>query len=220
MVVFDMAGTTINEHNIVYKTLHTSINNFGYSCTLAQVLQHGAGKEKAKAIADILEAIGVELSTALVTNIYEQFVISLKLAYEQANITPQIGAMEVFNVLRTKNIKVILNTGYDSLTATTLLNLLNWQVGKEIDMLVTASDVTIGRPNPAMIKKAMQAFEITNCEEVAKVGDSIIDIEEGKNAGCALTVGITTGAHTYEQLSTANPSAIINNLQALIPLLH
>ena len=50
---------------------------------------------------------------------------------------------------------------------------------------------------------------------VAKVGDSIIDIEEGKNAGCALSIGITTGAHSFEQLQTAMPNFIIDNLLQL-----
>jgi phosphoglycolate phosphatase-like HAD superfamily hydrolase len=52
-----------------------------------------------------------------------------------------------------------------------------------------------------------------------KVGDSIIDIEEGKNAGCALSIGITTGAHSYEQLASANPNHIINHLSELLPVI-
>jgi phosphoglycolate phosphatase-like HAD superfamily hydrolase len=66
-----------------------------------------------------------------------------------------------------------------------------------------------------MILMAMEQMGITNCEEVAKVGDSIIDIEEGKNAGCALSIGITTGAHSFEQLQSAMPNFIIDNLLEL-----
>jgi len=65
----------------------------------------------------------------------------------------------------------------------------------------------------------MEQHQITDKSSVAKVGDSIIDIEEGQNAGCGLTIGITTGAHTYEQLFTANPNAIINELTDLMQLL-
>ncbi|RYY37415.1 MAG: HAD family hydrolase, partial [Sphingobacteriaceae bacterium] len=55
--------------------------------------------------------------------------------------------------------------------------------------------------------------------EVIKVGDSIIDIEEGQNAGCALSIGITTGAHTPAQLQSANPDYIIDNLMELLPII-
>jgi len=46
MVVFDMAGTTVNEDNMVYKTLRTAINEAGFDFTLDQVLEQGAGNEK------------------------------------------------------------------------------------------------------------------------------------------------------------------------------
>ncbi len=54
MVVFDMAGTTINEDNVVYKTLQRAINDHGYHFTLDQVMAAGAGKEKKEAIESIL----------------------------------------------------------------------------------------------------------------------------------------------------------------------
>ncbi len=49
MVVFDMAGTTVNEDNIVYKTLRAAINHAGFEFSLDQVLAQGAGKEKKQA---------------------------------------------------------------------------------------------------------------------------------------------------------------------------
>ncbi len=49
MIVFDMAGTTVDEQNVVYKTLQKAINREGYEFTLEQVLEQGAGKEKLKA---------------------------------------------------------------------------------------------------------------------------------------------------------------------------
>ena len=46
MVVFDMAGTTVNEDNLVYKTVQKVINDEGFAIELDQVLLNGAGKEK------------------------------------------------------------------------------------------------------------------------------------------------------------------------------
>jgi beta-phosphoglucomutase-like phosphatase (HAD superfamily) len=58
MIVFDMAGTTVNENNVVYKTLRKSINEAGFDFTLDHVLAEGAGKEKFQAIRDILKVYG------------------------------------------------------------------------------------------------------------------------------------------------------------------
>jgi phosphoglycolate phosphatase-like HAD superfamily hydrolase len=55
---------------------------------------------------------------------------------------------------------------------------------------------------------------------VIKVGDSKIDIEEGKNANCLFTIGVTTGAQTRQQLLEANPDYIMDDLNDLITLLN
>lgn len=52
---------------------------------------------------------------------------------------------------------------------------------------------------------------VTHCP-----GDSTIDIEEGKNTGCGITVGVTTGAQTREQLATASPTLIVDNLAEIL----
>jgi phosphonatase-like hydrolase len=219
MVVFDMAGTTVDEDNIVYKTLHKVINDAGFTVSFSQVLAEGAGKEKLTAIKDIIRTSGKLYYEGLINKIYHSFVQELATAYDTFELKPQDGAPEVFEALRKQGILVILNTGYDEITAVNILEKLRWQTGVQIDGLITANDVRNNRPYPDMILLAMQKFSITNAAEVIKVGDSAIDIEEGKNAGCSLSIGITTGAHTYEQLATASPDYIIHHLQELLPLI-
>ncbi|MGG9961797.1 phosphonatase-like hydrolase [Ferruginibacter sp. SUN106] len=219
MVVFDMAGTTVDEDNIVYKTLLKTINDAGYDFSLEQVLATGAGKEKLTAIKDIIALSGAIPLEQLTNKIYSAFTTELAAAYDKFELQPQPGAETLFNELKKKNILVVLNTGYNEITAGSILEKLGWKVGVHIDALITASDVSKNRPKPDMILLAMQQFDITDGNEVIKVGDSIIDIEEGKNAGCHLSIGITSGAHSYEQLASANPHHIINHLSELLPLL-
>ncbi|QEC75378.1 phosphonatase-like hydrolase [Mucilaginibacter ginsenosidivorax] len=218
MVVFDMAGTTVDENNVVYKTLRTAINEAGYNFSLDEVLAQGAGKEKRQAIKSILQVYAGKDDEALVDSIYANFIVQLADAYASLEVLPQPNATDLFGALAERDIIVVLNTGYNRETAESLVNKLGWEEGVEFDLLVTATDVDKNRPNPDMILFAMEHFGITDGAEVAKVGDSIIDIEEGRNAGCLLNVGITTGAHTLEQLQSANPEGIINDLLELLPL--
>lgn len=51
----------------------------------------------------------------------------------------------------------------------------------------------LGRPYPYMIFKNMERLKISSVEAVMKVGDTISDIREGKNAG-VFTVGILEGS--------------------------
>jgi phosphonatase-like hydrolase len=219
MIVFDMAGTTVNENMVVYKTLQKAINEAGFNFTLEQVLTEGAGKEKVDAIRSILQVYAQKQDDSLTNSIYQRFIALLDKAYDTQDILPQDNAEDLFRALKERNILVVLNTGYNQKTANQLIAKLGWEKGVEFDGLVTATDVSRNRPYPDMIRLAMKEFSIDDPREVAKVGDSVIDIEEGVNAGCSLNIGITTGAHTRQQLQSVKPDYIIDNLLELLTLL-
>ncbi|WP_400071097.1 phosphonatase-like hydrolase [Zobellia russellii] len=214
LAVFDMAGTVVNENNVVYKTLQKAINKTGHKLDLDFVLEHGAGKEKHQAIKDILNALNNPKEQAS-EPIFEDFKKLLDDAYHELNVTSFEGVEQMLTQLKSKKIKIALNTGYNRAIAELLLQKMNWKQGEQYDALVTANDVAEGRPHPAMIFKAMQLLKITNSNNVLKAGDSIIDIEEGKNAQCGVTVGVTTGAHTEDQLKSAQPTYVLSSLTEL-----
>ncbi len=214
LVVFDMAGTSVDEDNVVYKTLRDALNAQGYAFDLQTVLLHGAGKEKFQALKDVLASASVPegVREEKAKAAFRLFLDSLKKAYDELEVKTFPGTTELFAHLRSNAIRVALNTGYNRQTAEGLLKKLGWQKGREYDLLVTADDVKNNRPEPDMILLAMETLGITDASQVAKVGDSMIDIEEGKAAGCGLTFGVTTGAQTADQLAGANPDFIIDSL--------
>jgi len=220
MAVFDMAGTVVNEDNVVYKTLQKAINECGFQLTLDFVLKHGAGKEKHQAIKDIIATDIDNVDDSMSASIFENFKKLLVEAYEKLSVTSYEGVEKTLYTLRDNGIKVALNTGYDTNTAQLLLDKMNWNIGNEYDVLVTADDVVLGRPNPDMIVEAMMKLNVQQEELVLKAGDSIIDIEEGKNANCGVTIGVTTGAHTREQLLSANPTYVLDSLTDLTHLIN
>lgn len=219
LVIFDMAGTVVDEDNVVYKTLHMAINKKGYNLTLDFVLEFSAGKEKHQAIRDILEEIKAENFNEKAATIFEDFKDMLSEAYNRLTVSSYAGVEDLIQDLKKVNIKVALNTGYDKNTAQLLLDKMRWRLGVHYDVLVTADDVEKGRPNPDMIFEAMKILDIKDSEKVLKAGDSIIDIEEGKNASCGITVGVTTGAHTKVQLESANPTHVLGSLKELKKIL-
>ena len=219
MVVFDMAGTTVDEGNVVYRTLHKAIEKVCPSVSFEDVLKLGAGKEKLQAIRETLSGSNISLNEATIQEIFKDFLGLLDIAYANLIVVPTNNTERVFNELRTKDIKVVLNTGYNTVTAISLLNKLNWVKGVQYDLLVTSSDVSNNRPMPDMILYAMDKLNITDASTVIKVGDSTIDIEEGRNAGCKYNIGVTTGAHTKAQLESANPDYIFDNIYDLVSVL-
>lgn len=220
MVVFDMAGTTIDENNVVYKCVQKALNEYHIPATLEQVLEFGAGKEKLQAIKDVYAEVMQEIANETTAKtIYDKFSVLLEDAYEMIDMKLFEGLRSTLFFLYKRDVKVVFNTGYTKDVATKILKKVDCIVGRDIDLLVTADMVENSRPAPDMITYALQHFNIKPWECI-KVGDSAIDILEGKNAKVKYSIGITTGAQTKEQIAQENPDYIIQNLRELIPLIE
>ncbi|MEN4759232.1 HAD-IA family hydrolase [Chryseobacterium sp. C39-AII1] len=210
LLVLDMAGTTIDEDNVVYKTVMNSVNDYGYNVTLDKVLSVCAGMEKLEAITSLLKEIGGNEDDAHA--IFENFSDELKEAYQKLDVKPINGVENFLLNMRSKNKKVVLNTGYTSEIAQQLLDKLQWKKNVHFDALITANDVSESRPSPEMILLAMKKFNISQPELVLKAGDSVIDIEEGKNAGCGLTIAVLSGAQKQSELEKSHPDYILKTI--------
>ncbi|MBK7809466.1 MAG: HAD hydrolase-like protein [Saprospiraceae bacterium] len=220
MVVFDMAGTTIDEDNVVYKCVQKALNEYQIPATLEQVLEFGAGKEKLQAIKDVYAEVMQEMADEITAKtIYDKFSVLLEDAYEMIDMKLFEGLRSTLFFLYKRDVKVVFNTGYTKDVATKILKKVDCIVGRDLDLLVTADMVENSRPAPDMITYALQHFNIKPWECI-KVGDSAIDILEGKNAKVKYSIGITTGAQTKEQIAQENPDYIIKNLRELIPIIE
>ncbi|WP_185142140.1 HAD-IA family hydrolase [Chryseobacterium pennipullorum] len=210
LLVLDMAGTTIDEDNVVYKTLTRAVNEYGYAVSLEKVLSSCAGMEKLEAITHLLKEINGNEDDA--PAIFENFSDQLKASYKDLEIKPINGTENFLLSVRSQHKKIVLNTGYTSEIAHQLLDKLNWKENIHYDALITADDVSESRPSPEMILLAMKKFNISEAHKVLKAGDSVIDIEEGKNAGCGLTIAVLSGAQNKEELQKAAPDYILNTI--------
>ena len=219
LVVFDLAGTVLDEQNIVYKTLHRCINESGIPVSYEKVIEIGAGKEKSQAVRDILSQYSLDSSLHLQGAIYNFFLQELSNKYSSLEVKPMLGAEEVFMKLRTLKIFIAFNTGYNRTTTEQLIAKLNWKKQVHYDLIITSSEVARSRPAPDMIWRAMELLGIQSADKVIKVGDSCTDIIEGKNAGCRFSIGITTGAQTHDELLTSSPDFVIDQLNELLPII-
>ena len=128
-------------------------------------------------------------------------------------------AENVFIQLKEKGIKIALNTGFSKDIADVIVSRLQWKERGLIDDYIASDEVEEGRPQPYMIQVLMQRAGISDSSEVIKIGDTEVDVNEGRNAGCSLVVAVTTGAFSKEQLDEHHPDHIIDDLSQLPALI-
>jgi phosphonoacetaldehyde hydrolase len=103
------------------------------------------------------------------------------------------GVRECVAELRARGIKIAGTTGYFREAAAAVLAAGRRQ-GYEPDFAICADDVPAGRPAPWMIFRAMEALGVYPPAVVIKIGDTVIDIEDGRNAG-AWSVGVVDSSN-------------------------
>jgi phosphonatase-like hydrolase len=136
-------------------------------------------------------------------------------------LAPLPHAEAVFRALKKQGIRVALNTGFTRSITDTILHRLRWDDRSPlIDQVICSDEVANGRPHADMIEVLMEDLGIDSPAQVLKVGDTEVDVQEGRNAGCGKVVSVTTGAYTREQLQSYGPDFIIDDLQELLPIIE
>lgn len=217
LCVFDMAGTTVVDRQNVHAAFINAMADYGYNVSLEEV-NPLMGYKKTTAIRQLLnihEPDKEKITTMVVDLIHEAFE---KYMVEFYATTPDLHALpfaeDLFVVLKERGIKVGLNTGFSRKVADVIVDRLGWKERNLFDYLVASDEVENGRPFPYMIQKMMTEAGVKE-QEVAKVGDTEVDINEGHNTGCLYVIGVTTGAFTREELLPYKPTHIIDNLKEL-----
>ena len=223
LVVFDMAGTTVKDENKVADTFSAAMQKYGYLVTVADV-NPLMGYEKSIAITKMLHAHEPDISKItpqLVRNIHQEFISLMISYYQNAAFLEALPNAEVTMLaLREKGIKVGINTGFSKDIAETIVNRLQWRDRGIFDYLIGSDEVAEGRPDPAMINHLMQLAGVTDAKEVAKVGDTEVDVREGQNAGCQYVIAVTTGAFTRAELEPYKPTHIIDDIREVIKIIN
>ena len=222
LVVFDIAGTTVRDKGNIAEAFIDAFKEFGISVPIEEV-NKVMGWRKKDAIIILLDQFTPDNETysdELVDQIHDAFIQNMISFYENdEDLQPLDYAEELFQQLRANNIKVALNTGFTKDITEVILRKLNWREGQMIDFVVCSDEVPEGRPYPYMIQELMKRSEIIDAKQVVKVGDTEVDVQEGRNADCGLVIGITTGAYSKELLEQYMPDKVIDHLSELPALM-
>lgn len=106
---------------------------------------------------------------------------------------PKPYVLETFEALREAGIAIGSTSGYTK-EMMAIVRPKAEEAGLKVDHLATSEDTNgLGRPYPYMIFNNVQNFKTKDLDQVIKVGDTVADIEEGKNAN-VLSVGIIDGS--------------------------
>jgi phosphonoacetaldehyde hydrolase len=192
LVVFDWAGTTVDHGCFApVAAFMQSFKQHGVHVT-SEEARVPMGLHKKDHIRTMLQMPGItarwksqhgkDWTEADVQSIFEAFMpMQLEVLGQHSDLIP--GLIETLAQLRSSNLKIAGTTGYFREAADSVAKAAAQQ-GYIPDINNCPEDVSAGRPAPWMIYRSMEKLGVYPPMNVIKVGDTIPDIEEGRNAGC------------------------------------
>jgi phosphonatase-like hydrolase len=213
LAALDMAGTTIDDHGLVYRALRQSVEETGAGVA-DDDLQRWMGTDKLTAIGALMELGGVRPSTTSAAVAFERFRAILAALYRNEPPVALPGVEHALRELRSAGVAVALTTGFDDEVALPLLEALGWSIGSQVDAVVTTSDVPAGRPAPYLIFRAMERTGVDDVRTVLAAGDTLVDLRAARNAGVT-AIGVLSGALDRETLAAEPHDAILESVAGL-----
>jgi phosphonoacetaldehyde hydrolase len=198
LVVLDWAGTIVDHGSIApIAALIAAFKELGLELSEAEA-RRPMGLEKRDHIGTILKSpeiasqwtkvFGSPPTAADRDALYDRFLpLQMRTATSRTALVP--GVVACVRELRSRDIKIGTTTGYPREIGAAVADSAREQ-GFTPDHCVFPDDVGAGRPAPLMIFRNMELAGIEAPALVVKLGDTVPDIEEGRNAAC-WSIGLT-----------------------------
>ncbi|MGB4961049.1 MAG: HAD-IA family hydrolase [Saprospiraceae bacterium] len=215
-ILFDMIGTTVqdakNDDSLIIECFKDAFSINGFQASFLEINQQ-RGKSKKDAIKNILKS--QHQSNELSDQIYTDFIRLMK---DSLTSFAEIeGASGVFRVLQEHGIKIGLGSGLTMDMIVGIMEMIGWKLDS-FDYIGSSESLGKGRPDPIMIHDAMYRLNIEDLSRVLKIGDTVADIQEGKNAG-VLTACVLTGTQKRDELEKYKPDYIFADITEIIQIL-
>lgn len=201
LVVFDWAGTTTDfGSQAPTRIFDRTFSQLGLHFSTEEI-NAPMGMEKKLHIRTMLSAEqGMERWNAVyhrpwneddVEKIYQRFEENLRqVVAEYSHVIP--GVPQAVEVLRARGISIGSTTGYNHDIMRRVAPVAAAE-GYAPDCIITPDITGYSRPTPFMLYECMRRTGVYPASKVVKIGDTVVDIHEGKNAG-AWAVGILVGS--------------------------
>jgi HAD superfamily hydrolase (TIGR01509 family) len=204
-ILFDLDGTILDSKEAYHEAMRAAFKEMGKEKFDPKLIREIPRKlEQGLPINDMIKGIDPQRFLNLYLKAY------YRLTATKARPIPNVSA----TLKRLSKVaKLAITTMRYVPKENVIEELKRFGLSRYFQHVITAIDTSNPKPSPeALIRCAREfGFETSEC---AVVGDSIVDVRAGKNAG-ARTVAVLSGIFSREELERENPDLILESVREL-----
>lgn len=204
LIIFDVDGTIVDAYRAIEDSLCYTLRLMGHSrCASLGVVRRAVGRGDRNFIREFLDEDMIDEGL----RVYRKHHQTSLLRYSR----PIAGSKKVLATLRRQGYKLAVASNRPRKFTLILLRHLGFI--RYFDVVICAKDESDIKPHPTILLRAMNKLRVTRASTLY-VGDMVIDVLAGKNAGVK-TVAVTGGSSSLAELKKAKPFRIISNITSL-----
>jgi phosphoglycolate phosphatase len=209
-VVFDKDGTIFDTKHAAVKAFEKASQELGVEY-LPEVLFGLVGIKSDMICKRLLEAQNSNVDPVKYDSLVSQYFM------EHSNNGHDMfqGMLDLFESLRKSGVKMCIATGNNQYNTVKLLE--DNKLTHFFDMIMTADDVSVGKPNPEMLENIGNFCNVERSKMIM-IGDSKQDIFMAQNFGCD-SVGVSWGMQPRNELAASNPTFMVDTIDELNKIL-
>jgi HAD superfamily hydrolase (TIGR01509 family) len=207
-IIFDLDGTLLEAHQAIYLGLPEAFQSFGKTLFPLNELKQNLKVDLEATLAPFFSKEQMVRAIPMIRKRYEEVYLDKTHFLD--------GAKEILESLYHEGISLAVASNKFGRFSRGALGHLG--VADYFKSILGAGDVPRNKPYPDMIQAALREMDLPP-EDVIFVGDSLEDIQAGKQAGVDV-YALPTGIHSKLELSRGKPKQILSNLKELLLLVR
>ncbi|MEM1275432.1 MAG: HAD-IA family hydrolase [Pseudomonadota bacterium] len=212
LVIFDVDGTLVDSQAFIVEAMHGACRVAGVSLLAKEEILSIVGLSLPEAMAVLFPELPVDQQTRMV-ELYKQSFLEMRRSMGGEAAAPLYpGALEALHDLDARGYLLSIATGK---ARRGLDHMLDSHGLRRFFLGTQTADDAPSKPNPQMVLHCLAATGAEAVDTVV-VGDTEFDLQMARAAGCH-AIGVAWGYHPIERLQRADPHAIIDSFDALIP---
>ena len=203
-ILFDLDGTVINTNELIFQSFEYALDTLLHTTLSRDILRTTFGKP----LQQIMQELGGEHSQEL----RQAFAHYSKLHENEIYLFP--GVEDALKQLKAMNIRTAVVTS--RLYHSAMRDLNQFQLVPYFDVFITPEATQKHKPHPEPAQKALERLNLKP-RQVIMVGDSGLDLQCGKQAGCK-TAAVRYSLFPQDELLQHQPDYVIDSLLELVKL--
>lgn len=209
-IIFDLDGTLFDVRTAFYwqfQELTRQYDGTAVTTTMINAAAHGTTEQ-------IVRKLVRNTTTPFSEVLDRHKTLRIEACERYLKLYP--GVVELLDELKGRGLKIAALTSGNHLTVEWLQRT---GIDHHFESVVSAERVREPKPHPEGMYLALRELTV-RAEDAAMVGDTVVDIQVGKNAEVHKTIGLTHGFGYAPDLLIAGADHVINDITALLDVLE